>query len=138
MGGTQLDPRCPWAAASCLDVPSPLPHQPTCPFSSLGLGHILRVTWFALHRGKQCRQTRIHTHIAALVNHDVLLLSWEGHVTQNLRKGTGTAKRLGTTQRHEQKRNGKLFLNKMRSELDWRENGNLFRRDSQKGVLPRC
>lgn len=63
----------------------------------------------------------------------------EGHVTQNLRKGTGTgtAKSLETTQRHEQKRNGKLFLNEMRNESDCREYGNLFRRDAQQGALLR-
>ena len=67
--------------------------------------------------------THTHTRIPALLNHFISLLSCEWRITQNLSEvtGTGTAKRLETTQRHEQKGKRKLFFNKTRSDLDWRE-----------------
>lgn len=95
------------------------------------------------HGGRRCGHTytRVRMCVPTLLNHFISLLSHEWRVTQSLGEatGTGTAKRLKTTQRHERKGKRKLFFNKMRSELDWREKWEFHQGGAYSlGVLLRC
>ena len=103
----------------CLQASLPSVHLSFC---SLGLRHVSQDVWLAaLHRGGGWGHAC--TCVPALPNHLVSCLSCEWRVAQNLSQvtGAGTAKRLETSRWHERKGKGKLFFNKTRSELDWRE-----------------